>query len=157
MEVHELLSHPGVLIGVVGEVASPCSAPACPAVMILVCDMNVGIQALHECARNVLGWAKWGGGRFLDIGLCLSLDVLSESLVSSELLGRFEGDGHSSASDSDVDCGPSEDDRSIVVRERFEVEAGIGVPSHIRSRIMATSRCLTHRLCLGLSSSSSRS
>ena len=104
-----------------------------------------------------VGLGEVGGGRFLDIGLCLSLDVLSESLVSSELLGRFEGDGHSSVSDSDVDCGPSEDGRSIVVRERFEVEAGIGVPSHIRSRIMATSRCLTHRLFLGLSSSSSRS
>ena len=43
VEVHELLSHPGVLIGVVGGVASPCSASACPAVMILVCDLIVGI------------------------------------------------------------------------------------------------------------------
>ena len=41
------------------------------------------------------------------------------SLVSSELFERFEGDGHSSVSDSDVDCGPSEVDRSVVVRERF--------------------------------------
>ena len=37
MSVHELLSHPGVLVGVFGEVASPCFASACPAVMILVC------------------------------------------------------------------------------------------------------------------------
>ena len=62
MEVHELLSQPGVLIGVVGEFASPCVAPACPAVMILVCDLIVGVQALHECARNALVWMKWGGG-----------------------------------------------------------------------------------------------
>ena len=104
-----------------------------------------------------VGLGEVGGGRFLDIGLCLSLDALSESLVSSELLERFEGDGHSSVSDSDVDCGPSEDARSVVVRGRFGVGAGIGVPSHIRSRIMATSRCLIQRLFFGLSSSSSRS
>ena len=104
-----------------------------------------------------VGLGEVGGGRVWDIGLGLSLSVLSESLVSSELLGRFEWDGHSSVSDTDVDCRPSEGDRLIVVRERFEVGVGIGVPSHIRSRIMATSRCLTHRLFLGLSSSSSRS
>ena len=104
-----------------------------------------------------VGLGEVGGGRFWDIGLCLSLGVLSESLVSSELLGRFEGNGHSSVSDSDVDCGPSEDDRSVVGRERFWVGAGNGTPSRIRSRIMATSRCLTQRLFLGLSSSSSRS
>ena len=50
-----------------------------------------------------VGLGEVWGGRFLDIGLCLSLDALSESLVSSELLERFVGDGHSSVSDSDVD------------------------------------------------------
>ena len=41
------------------------------------------------------------------------------SLVSSELFDRFGGDGHSSVSDSDVDWGPSEVDKTVVVRERF--------------------------------------
>ena len=59
--VPELLSLPGVLIGVVGGVACPCSASACPVVMLLMCDLIVGVQALHECARIALGWVKWGG------------------------------------------------------------------------------------------------
>jgi hypothetical protein len=66
-----------------------------------------------------VGLSEVWGGRFLDAGLCWSSDVLSVSLVSSEFFERFEGDGHSSVSDSDVDCGPSEVDRSAVVRERF--------------------------------------
>ena len=124
-------------------------------------DIGVWLECGDTGATRVrtdrVGLGEVGWGRFLDIGLCLFLDVLSESLVSSELFERFEGDGHSSVSDSDEVCGPSEGGRSVVGRGRFGFGAGIGVPSHIRSRIMATSLCLTQRLSLGLSSSSSRS
>ena len=51
MEVHELLSYPDVMIGVVDGDAGPCSASACPVGMVLVYDLIVGIQAIHECVR----------------------------------------------------------------------------------------------------------